>query len=239
MIKYDFKMTPQIKRYIVEMVEYFNECKQQGLLSNQVQDFETPFKLRTQLNGEGFNSEDEVNNIYNFIKWLEDNNIIVSYKEEGFFAEGIEGEAPIWPTYLIMQIRDISLLLKKQKEYAFSKSQLMQESIKENFAISFNKEKGSFFYKNQEILIDEKGNYFKTLVCVYKTSNGVGPSSINKVAECLNKNYRLKTNRQKIQDAVSWFRKKLSEQTNEKIPLLTKWIKGKANGGFIFNNIEL
>lgn len=234
--KINFEYTPQIQRYLDEMISYWNENRA-NMPKSQIQ-FAEPLEIQTYLKHERGNEADE-DNRWEFSNWLEKTSSVeFLYRTED---DGHQGEKTLiaYPTTFHVRIRDIKPILELHSTFTDSKTGIETED--NGRVLFFNEGTGKFLCgkRRVELKTDETKPYYKFLVAIYLSAGENGDTTVSEIRRVLRTRFKLKhaIERKDVQNHINNSIKRLLKS---KVPAdlsMFEWTKGTDK--LFFNNSKL
>ena len=225
-----FKIAPQIKRYIDEIITYWNDHS--SIPAHKIQ-FADPLAISTYLLHEQGSDDDEYNRLQ-FIKWLKEKGVVeclYSDNDSGH-RDGDSDDYVTYPRYSLFQVRNIKPIIALQKNLDLG------DSDDDGRILFFDEATNKFLYGStrRTLKMDEDTLYFKVLVSIYLTAQRDGETSLQKVTRVLRSRFGYKAPIER-KDMQSTINKSIKEHLEGKIPKghkMFEWKKGTDT--FFFNN---
>ncbi len=226
-----FQITSQIKRYLDEIVTYWNNHS--SVPSHQIQ-FLDPLAITTYLVHEQGSDDDEYNRLQ-FIKWLKESGVVESvYRDDdsGHRDSVADDNYVTYPKYSLFHVRSIKPIITLQKKIN------PVDVGDEGRILFFDEAENKFLHgKIRRVLkMDEDTVYFKMLVSIYLSAQGDGETSVQKITRVMRGRFGHKApiERKDVQNAIN---KSIKENLKGKIPnghKMFEWKKGTDT--LFFNN---
>lgn len=216
-----FKITPQIERYVNEIVNYWNDCREHMPVSHIK--FHTPLAFYTYMKHEDRSAEAETNRL-NFMEWLEKKCAVeIKNKNIDTGHQISDDDYAVYEIVTELHVVDIKPLLQLTE----SKVTLTDNGR----LIFFDSLNSRFLYgkRRSAISIDTSKGYGEVMVAIYESGGEDGETDVAKINDILKAryNYSKKLDFEQIRGHINAsIRKKLKEMDKKSEHNFFTWKRG-------------
>lgn len=235
----DFKDSSQIKRYLNEMSDYWNEHRQH-MLPSKIKDME-PLEIETYTRLEAGDDKVEENRL-NLIKWLEKEDGIQLVGENGDDGHKITEEDYIWyPKKIYIQVRNIVPIIELQN--FFYEKKIPTGSNDNGRLIFFNEGTGQIICgsgnKRLALKTDSTKLYYKYFVSIYLSAGENGGTTVSEIRRVLRTKFKMKGSieRKDVQNHINNTIKRVLKGKTPNDFEVFSWTRNTDN--VFFNNPEI
>lgn len=230
-----FEYTPQIKRYLGEITNYWNEMKQ-DMPKHQIK-FADPLIIKTYLSGDILKKKNDISR-EEFMKWIKKEGVIEIVELGDIEISPInETEYAQYPEYFSCHVINITPIVELQN--MFSEKVINSES-KDNGCLIFYEEGNERFIcgtgsKRLPLKFDKSKPYYDFMSAIYLSTGGHGETTVSEINRILkNKfNYKKDVSRKNIQNHINnSIKRKLRGKSDTSS--VFQWIRGTNT--LFFNN---